>query len=188
MEEELFHLIVGDIVSSQTPWTEMKKWRKSLKVKGKDVAREISVSPSVISDYESGRRKSPGLDMIRKIVRAMIKLAGVKDAYEKEVVQKSIEFESVARDIDGTIVVHPNEKSASGVVFADGASIGDCSSLCIVSDMENAVLVFSMMSSIPNFFIVSSVSDVEKAIARKFGFGVIVADVKKVKEKLTRSV
>ncbi len=186
MKEELFHLIVGDIVSSQVPWVEMKKWRKAFNVKGKDVAKSINVSPSVISDYESGRRKSPGLEMIKKIVRAMIDLTSVKDSYDKEVVQRDLDFESLARDVDGAIVVHPIEKHANGVVFADGASIGNCFGLCIISDMENAVLIFSMLSSIPNFFIVSSVSDVEKAIARKFGFGVIVADVKKAKEKLNR--
>ncbi len=36
------------------------------------LAVELGISPSVISDYESGRRKSPGIRTVKKIVAALI--------------------------------------------------------------------------------------------------------------------
>ena len=40
----------------------------------KDVANNLRVSASVISDYESGRRKSPGVEFVRKYTYALINL------------------------------------------------------------------------------------------------------------------
>ncbi len=181
MKKELFRLIVGDIFSSDSPWTEIKKWRKALKIKSKDIAQRINVSPSVISDYESGRRKSPGLYMIKKIVRAIVDIFITSDSYDDNSIQKKIEFEKLSSEIGGTIMVHPTIKTAEKVVIASRPAFCNCDGACVITDIPEAVLLFSMLSVRPNFFVVNSLSDVEKAIARKYGFGVIIADIKKAK-------
>ena len=52
----------------------MRKWRQEFQVSQSDLARQMRVSPSVISDYESGRRRSPGILTVRKLVDAMLAL------------------------------------------------------------------------------------------------------------------
>jgi putative transcriptional regulator len=37
----------------------MKKWRVLFGLKQSEVARKMSISPSVLSDYEKGKRRSP---------------------------------------------------------------------------------------------------------------------------------
>jgi len=64
--------MAGEITLSQSHGETIKKWRKSFEVSQIDLANAIGVSPSVISDYESGRRKSPGATIISKIVEAML--------------------------------------------------------------------------------------------------------------------
>ena len=44
----------------------MKTWRERLQVKQRALAEQMNVSPSVLSDYESGRRISPGAGFIKK--------------------------------------------------------------------------------------------------------------------------
>lgn len=64
--------IAGEIVLSGIPGQTMRKWRKLLDVSQIDMAGALKVSPSVISDYETGRRKSPGSGFIKKYVEALL--------------------------------------------------------------------------------------------------------------------
>ncbi len=64
--------IVGEIVMSESPEKVIKKWRSIFKVSQKRLANELGITPSVISDYESGRRKSPGIKMIKKYVDSLL--------------------------------------------------------------------------------------------------------------------
>ncbi len=66
--------IAGEITISQTPGITIKKWREEFGISQMELSRFMGVSPSVISDYESGRRKSPGANSIKKIVDALIKI------------------------------------------------------------------------------------------------------------------
>ena len=72
LRAKLAEKMAGEITLSQNPGETIKKWRKSFEVSQIDMANSIGVSPSVISDYESGRRKSPGTTIISKIVEAML--------------------------------------------------------------------------------------------------------------------
>ncbi len=72
LRARLAEKMAGEITLSQNPGETIKKWRKSFEVSQIDLANHLSVSPSVISDYESGRRKSPGTTIISKIVEAML--------------------------------------------------------------------------------------------------------------------
>ncbi len=71
---ELVEKIAGEIVLSPNPGATMRKWREIFKVSQQEMARHLGISPSVISDYESGRRKSPGVAMVRKFVNALISI------------------------------------------------------------------------------------------------------------------
>jgi putative transcriptional regulator len=64
--------ISGEIVFAENPGRTLKKWRQIFEVSQKELATKLEVSPSVISDYESDRRKSPGIAFIRKIIAALL--------------------------------------------------------------------------------------------------------------------
>lgn len=63
--------MAGEITLSDSPGQALKKWRQSRYPQGL-LAERLGVSPSVISDYESGRRKSPGTAIVGKIVDAIL--------------------------------------------------------------------------------------------------------------------
>ena len=52
----------------------MKIWRERFRIQQIVLADYLNISPSVISDYESGRRKSPGTSTIRRFVMALLTL------------------------------------------------------------------------------------------------------------------
>jgi len=64
--------IAGEIVLSSKPGATMRKWREIFGISQQDLARHLGINSSVISDYESGRRKSPGVGMVNRFVNALI--------------------------------------------------------------------------------------------------------------------
>lgn len=70
--------IAGEIALSDDPGRVMRKWREKFQIPQKDLAEILEISPSVISDYESGRRVSPRIDTIRKFVEALVYLDQLK--------------------------------------------------------------------------------------------------------------
>lgn len=65
--------ICGDIVLSKNTGEALRKWRSIFNATQSGLAKKIGVSPSVVSDYESGRRR-PGSAFLRKFVTALIEL------------------------------------------------------------------------------------------------------------------
>ena len=72
MREQLREKMAGEIALSVDPGKTIRKWREQFKVSQQDLARQLDVSPSVISDYEAGRRKSPGIATVKRLVDALI--------------------------------------------------------------------------------------------------------------------
>jgi len=64
--------IAGEIALATKSSEPMKKWREIFGVSQKDLAKHLRISPSVVSDYESARRKSPGTSFVKKFVEALI--------------------------------------------------------------------------------------------------------------------
>ena len=64
--------IAGEIVLSPVPGQTMRKWRGLMSVNQIEVAEMLDLSPSVISDYETGRRKSPGAGFIKRYVETLL--------------------------------------------------------------------------------------------------------------------
>lgn len=72
--EALAKRIAGEIVLSSTPGQTMRKWRTLLQASQAEVAEVLGCSPSVISDYETGRRRSPGSSFIRRFVEGLLQI------------------------------------------------------------------------------------------------------------------
>ncbi|ASJ05969.1 helix-turn-helix domain-containing protein [Thermococcus pacificus] len=71
-KEALAKRIAGEITLSSDPGKTMRKWREIFGISQTELAEYLGVSSSVISDYEGGRRKSPGASTIRKFVEALL--------------------------------------------------------------------------------------------------------------------
>ncbi len=71
-KEQLAKMIAGEVVLSDDPGQTLRKWREIFGISQTDLAHHLSISPSVVSDYEGGRRKSPGASTIRKVVERLI--------------------------------------------------------------------------------------------------------------------
>lgn len=71
---DLAKQIAGEIVLSDDPGATIRKWRTDFEVAQTDLADQLSVSASVISDYESGRRGNPGIDVVGRIVQGLLDL------------------------------------------------------------------------------------------------------------------
>ncbi len=72
MDTELREKIAGEITLSSAPSETIKKWREEFKISQLELSNFLNLSPSVISDFETGRRKSPSVSSIKKIVNALI--------------------------------------------------------------------------------------------------------------------
>lgn len=66
--------IAGDIALSDEPGRTLRKWREEIGVTVKELSRQMGVTPSVVSDYESGRRKSPGVHTIKRLVQGLLEV------------------------------------------------------------------------------------------------------------------
>ncbi|RLF28552.1 MAG: transcriptional regulator [Thermoplasmata archaeon] len=74
IKDILAEKMAGEITLSPRPGKTIRKWRNIFTVSQTELANYLGLSPSVISDYESGRRKSPGIQTIRRIVNALLEI------------------------------------------------------------------------------------------------------------------
>jgi putative transcriptional regulator len=80
--------VAGSVVLSESPAHQLKYWRKQYGIKQADLARKMKITPSVLSDYEKGRRPSPGVNFIKRYLLALHELtkqAGSSHDGESEV-------------------------------------------------------------------------------------------------------
>jgi len=66
--------MAGEIVISPFPNRTIKKWREIFHISQTELARSMGKGPSYISDYESGRRPSPGTRTIKMFIEAFIRI------------------------------------------------------------------------------------------------------------------
>jgi putative transcriptional regulator len=74
MHERLAEKIAGEITLAPHPGETIKKWRSTFGIAQNELAKHLGISSSVISDYESGRRLSPGVQTVRKLVFGLIEM------------------------------------------------------------------------------------------------------------------
>jgi putative transcriptional regulator len=116
----------------------LRKWRTDFEVSQTDLADELGVSSSVISDYESGRRESPGIGLVSRLVNALLDIderrggdhirqfARVLSAgFESDVVLDLREYPTtvplaeIYEQIEATEVVEGDRKEVSGHTIID---------------------------------------------------------------------
>ena len=74
LREVLARRIAGEIILSSKPGATMRKWRELFAVSQTNLSETMRLSSSVISDYESGRRQSPGAKFIRRFVLSLLRI------------------------------------------------------------------------------------------------------------------
>lgn len=72
IQDRMAEKMAGEITLSREPGPTIRKWREIFEASQTELAEHLKVSPSVISDYESGRRKSPGTLTVQRIVRGLL--------------------------------------------------------------------------------------------------------------------
>ena len=72
VKDVLAEKIAGEVTLSPKPGQTIRKWRTAFDISQTELAKFLELSPSVISDYESGRRKSPGILIVKKIIEAFL--------------------------------------------------------------------------------------------------------------------
>ncbi len=73
-EDDVAIRIAGEIVVAQNPGEVMRSWRERFGISQIQLAKKMGVSSSVISDYESGRRRTPGIRFVKRYVKALIEI------------------------------------------------------------------------------------------------------------------
>lgn len=118
-ETDALAKIGGSVVASSDPGRAMRAWRARLGIKQATLARALGISPSVLSDYESGRRPSPGVQFVKKYVEALVRLdegrdrmipklvAGEKDEAILSIgeFQGPVEASAVLKAVDAKVLV-----------------------------------------------------------------------------------
>jgi putative transcriptional regulator len=74
VEADLKEKIAGEVVLSSHPGRTLRKWREDFGISQRDLAKHLTTVPSVVSDYESERRLSPGAAFIRRYVDALVEV------------------------------------------------------------------------------------------------------------------
>jgi len=72
--DSLKQKIAGEITLSKNPGAAIKKWREIFGITQTELAEYLKITPSTISDYESNRRKSPGIGVIQRFIIALIEI------------------------------------------------------------------------------------------------------------------
>jgi putative transcriptional regulator len=139
--------IAGEIVLSVTPGQTMRKWRGLLSVSQIEVANSLGLTPSVISDYETGRRKSPGAGFIKKYVEALLNIDESKDGrYIRQFSRITLDPSNVFIDIRefmAPVTVEEVIDAVNGEIFT-----GD-------DQLENYVFGYTIVDSIKAIMILS---------------------------------
>jgi putative transcriptional regulator len=74
VSELLMKRISGEIIVSNNHGEIMRRWREVFGITQLEISNKLEISPSVISDYEGGRRKNPGATFVRRFVQSLIEI------------------------------------------------------------------------------------------------------------------
>ncbi|ELZ35303.1 XRE family transcriptional regulator [Halogeometricum pallidum JCM 14848] len=131
--DELARRIAGEITLSDDAGATLRKWRTDFDISQTVLAEELDVSSSVISDYESGRRESPGIGVVRRMVEALLDIDEsrggsrirqyarvISAGFESDIVQDlreyptSVPLERLYEVMDATELVRGDHDQVSG--------------------------------------------------------------------------
>lgn len=140
VKEILAEKIAGEITLSPKPGETLRKWRTTFNIAQAELASHLGLAQSVISDYESGRRKSPGIHSVKKIINAFLEIDEKKHAgsiiqqYQFMVKNQhgiidimeypfTIPMEKLIKEIEGKVITSPNisiDRTVKGFTLIDG--------------------------------------------------------------------
>lgn len=113
MDEALLEKMAGEIALSDEAGATMRKWRETFELSQSELAGRLGVNPSVISDYESGRRKSPGIATVKRLVEALVLADREKGGH---VIAK---FHSLISPMEGIIDIGEYRRSVPATDFVE---------------------------------------------------------------------
>jgi putative transcriptional regulator len=138
--------MAGEIVLSSNIGVSLRKWRENFNLTQTSVARKMGVSASVVSDYETGRRKYPGVQFLRKFIDALTEL-DVQNGGEK--ILELARIEPVPSGVILSIEEFSMPAKASDIVAAVNGEVVACGDLLdryifgyTVVDSVKAILYF----------------------------------------------
>ena len=72
MSGSLAQKMAGEIVFSENPGETLKKWREIFGLTQKGMADLLEINPSVVCDFEKGRRDSPGIKTVKRYILLIV--------------------------------------------------------------------------------------------------------------------
>ncbi|MCX6694982.1 MAG: helix-turn-helix domain-containing protein [Candidatus Altiarchaeota archaeon] len=138
--------IAGEITLAAKSSEAMRKWREIFGISQNELARKLGISASVVSDYESGRRKSPGTTFVRKFIEALMEIDEDKGSHvtDKFVVGKPdsgaiLDLRELLAPVKASKIV----KAVDGVVLANKSQLGKSLMGYTIIDSIQAILKLS---------------------------------------------
>jgi putative transcriptional regulator len=140
LRNQLAEKMAGEITLSDSPGHALKKWRLNFEIAPGILADRLGVSPSVISDYEGGRRKSPGTAVVGKIVDTLL---AMDEENEGKHIQKysTMLFSNVEDD-----VIYDIHEYAAAIPLKDFSEAIGCTLLC--GSMDQVLFGYTVVNSL----------------------------------------
>jgi putative transcriptional regulator len=140
LRNQLAEKMAGEITLSDSPGHALKKWRMNFEIAPGILADRLGVSPSVISDYEGGRRKSPGTAVVGKIVDTLL---AMDEENEGKHIQKfsTMLFSNVEDD-----VIYDIHEYAAAIPLKDFSDAIGCTLLC--GSMDQVLFGYTVVNSL----------------------------------------
>jgi putative transcriptional regulator len=140
LRNQLAEKMAGEITLSDSPGHALKKWRMNFEIAPGILADRLGVSPSVISDYESGRRKSPGTAVVGKIVDTLL---AMDEENEGKHIQKysTMLFSNVEDD-----VIYDIHEYAAAIPLKDFSDAIGCTLLC--GSVDQVLFGYTVVNSL----------------------------------------
>ena len=140
LRNQLAEKMAGEITLSDSPGHALKKWRINFEIAPGILADRLGVSPSVISDYEGGRRKSPGTAVVGKIVDTLL---AMDEENEGKHIQKysTMLFSNVEDD-----VIYDIHEYAAAIPLKNFSDAIGCTLLC--GSMDQVLFGYTVVNSL----------------------------------------
>jgi putative transcriptional regulator len=140
LRNQLAEKMAGEITLSDSPGHALKKWRMNFEIAPGVLSDRLGVSPSVISDYESGRRKSPGTAVVGKIVDTLLAIDEETDGRH---IQKfsTMLFSSIEDDVIYDIHEYP-----TAVPLKDFSEAIGCTLIC--GSLDQVLFGYTVVNSL----------------------------------------
>jgi len=140
LRNQLAEKMAGEITLSDSPGHALKKWRMNFEIAPGVLSDRLGVSPSVISDYEGGRRKSPGTAVVGKIVDTLLAIDEENDGRH---IQKfsTMLFSNVEDD-----VIYDIHEYAAAIPLKDFSEAIGCTLLC--GSMDQVLFGYTVVNSL----------------------------------------